>query len=108
MSEENTVYYGSDVLRALVRELERPGPLPRWAGIATIEWDETEHGGWTADVDALWLVIGAPDKDGYCAWEINSTPDEESVRGEAYGEAFAKMYAEACAVALLRHLGRSK
>ena len=70
-----------------------------------MEWERTPLG-WTADLDVLWLCIGGPDKDGVYAWEVNASPDEESVRGEAYTEQLAKIYTEACARALLFQLGR--
>jgi len=72
--------------------------------MSRVYWETTEHG-WTADVGALWLCISGPDADDVWAWEVNASPDEESVRGEAYTEELAKLYAEACAKALLCKIG---
>jgi hypothetical protein len=75
--------------------------------MSRVYWETTTHG-WTADVDALWLCISGPDADDVWAWEVNASPDEESVRGEAYTEEFAKLYAEACAKALLCKIGHQR
>jgi hypothetical protein len=64
-----------------------------------VDWQRTAHG-WTADMGGMWLCINGPHHDNVWSWEVNALKAGDDVRGEAYTESLALLYASACALAL--------
>lgn len=65
----------------------------------TIEWSTTPNG-IDAHVGPLHLIVGKS-KHGHWSWEVNAPDVDDDVQGRAYSLELAKVYAEACARALL-------
>jgi hypothetical protein len=64
-----------------------------------IEWEPTPNG-LSARIGTLFLIVGKS-KHGHWSWEVNAPDVDDDVQGRAYSLELAKVYAEACALALL-------
>ena len=67
--------------------------------MSAVEWETTPNG-LSARIGTLFLLVGKS-KHGHWSWEVNAPDVDDDVQGRAYSLELAKVYAEACARALI-------